>query len=154
LPSRPPRTARAAAVRLFVDSGAWIALRSRRDQHHAAADRAFRAAIERGVPLVTTNLIIAEIYRLTLFRAGREPALRALDRIDASPSVTVHFATSDDHIAGRGWLERLSPRPITYTDAVSFAVAQATRCSHVLAFDQDFTVAGFEVWSPDMRDRR
>ena len=75
MPSRPPRTAPAAAVRLFVDSGAWIALRSRRDQHHVAADRAFRAAIEHRIHLVTTNLVLAEIHRLTLFRAGLEPAL-------------------------------------------------------------------------------
>lgn len=145
MPSRPPRTASAAA-RLFVDSGAWIALRSRRDQHHAAADRAFRAAIEQRVPLVTTNLVVAEIHRLTLFRAGRDPALRALERIDASPSVTVHFATSDDHIAGRRWLERLAPRPVTYTDAVSFAVMEARKCTHVLGFDEDFAAAGFELW--------
>jgi predicted nucleic acid-binding protein len=122
-------------------------LRSRRDQYHAAADRAFRAAIERRLPLVTTNLIIAETYRLTLFRAGREPALRALDRIDASPSVTVHFTTSVDHAAARRWLERLSPLPITYTDAVSFAVIEATKCTHVLGFDRDFAAAGFDLWT-------
>jgi predicted nucleic acid-binding protein len=145
LPSRPPRTAHVAA-RLFVDSGAWIALRSLRDQHHAAADRAFRSAIEQRIPLVTTNLVVAEIHRLTLFRAGREPALRALERIDASPSVIIHFATSDDHLAARRWLERLAPRPVTYTDAVSFAVMEATKCTQVLGFDQDFAAAGFEVW--------
>lgn len=103
--------------------------------------------MERRIPLVTTNLIIAEVFRLTLFRAGREPALRALDRIDASPSVTVHFATSDDHIAGRRWLERLAPRPVTYTDAVSFAVIETTKCTHVLSFDADFSAAGFELWA-------
>jgi uncharacterized protein len=135
-------------VRLFVDSGAWIALRSRRDQHHAQADAAFRAAIERRIALVTTNLIVAETYRLTLFRAGHEPALRALDRIDASSSVTVHFATSADHSSARRWLERLAPRPVTYTDAVSFAVMGVARCTHVLAFDRDFAAAGFELWTP------
>lgn len=81
-----------------------------------------------------------------LYRAGVAPALRALDAIDASPSVTVYFATHDDHLAGRRWLERLAPRPITYTDAVSFAVMAATRCTHVLGFDEDFAVAGFERW--------
>ena len=115
---------------------------------HAAAERAFGAAVERRIPLVTTNLIVAEVFRLTLFRAGREPALRGLDRIDASPSVTVHFATGDDHRAARGWLERLAPRPITYTDAVSFAAIDATKCTHVLGFDADFEAAGFELWTP------
>jgi uncharacterized protein len=148
LPSRGHRTGRAAAApaRLFVDSGAWIALRSRRDQHHAEADRLFREALSRRIPLLTSSLIIAETHRLTLFRAGVQPALRALDRIDASPSVTIHFPTADDHAAARRWLERLAPRPVTYTDAISFAVMGVKRCSHVLGFDQDFAAAGFTIW--------
>lgn len=147
MPSRPQRIARAAAPeRLFVDSGAWIALRSRRDQHHAEADRLFREAIRRRLQLVTTNLVIAETHRLTLFRAGTEPALRALDRVDASPSTTVHFATARDHEEALRWLARLSPRPITYTDAVSFSVMIAAKCDHVLGFDNDFVAAGFRFW--------
>jgi predicted nucleic acid-binding protein len=148
LPSRGPRTARAAAApaRLFVDSGAWIALRSRRDQHHAEADRLFREALQHRIPLLTTNLVIAETHRLTLFRVGLQPALRLLDRIDASGSVTVHFPAVEDHAAARRWLERLAPRPVTYADAVSFAVMEATGCGHVLGFDQDFAAAGFTLW--------
>ncbi len=147
MPSRRERTARVAApARLFVDSGAWIALRSRRDQHHAEADRLFREAIRHGSSLLTTNLVIAEIHRLTLFRVGLDPALRALDRIDASPSASVHFATAQDHDEGRRWLECLAPRPISYTDAVSFAVMAAGKCKHVLGFDGDFAAAGFELW--------
>lgn len=147
MPRRPLHTAHAAApARLFVDSGAWIALRSRKDQHHAEADRLFRNALDRRIPLITTNLVIAEIHRLTLFRAGLEAALKALDRIDASPSVTIHFAAARDHAEGRRWLERLAPRPITYTDAVSFAVMAAGECRHVLGFDGDFAAAGFELW--------
>jgi predicted nucleic acid-binding protein len=134
--------------RLFVDSGAWIALRSRRDQHHAEADRLFREALRRRIPLATTDLVLAELHRLTLFRAGVLPALRTLDRIDQSPSVTVHFAAAEHHAAARRWLERLAPHAITYTDAVSFAVMQGLRCRHALAFDHDFTAAGFELWRP------
>lgn len=134
--------------RLFVDSGAWVALRSRRDQHHAEADRLFREALRRRIPLATTDLVLAEVHRLTLFRAGVLPALRALDRIDQSPSVTVHFAAAEHHAAARRWLERLAPHPITYTDAVSFAVMEGLRCRHALAFDHDFTAASFELWRP------
>jgi predicted nucleic acid-binding protein len=148
LPNRPPRTVHAAArPRLFVDSGAWIALRSRRDQHHQAADRAFRAAIDQRIPLVTTNLVVAESHRQTLFRAGYAPAVRALEVIDSSSAITVHFASSEDHRMAREWLQRLAPRPITYTDAVSFAVIEATKCTHVLGFDEDFVAAGFELWN-------
>jgi predicted nucleic acid-binding protein len=90
--------------------------------------------------------VIAEVHRLTLFRVGFQAALRGLDRIDASPSVMVHFTGAEEHRAARRWLERLAPRPITYTDAVSFAVMDATRCRHVLGFDQDFVAAGYLLW--------
>jgi len=153
LPSHPLRTPRGAAgpARLFVDSGAWIALRSRRDQHHEEADRLFREAVTQRIRLFTTSLVVAEVHRLTLFRAGVQPALRALDRIDASPSVTVHFPGAESHAAARRWLERLAPRPVTYADAVSFAVMEEARCSHVLGFDADFEVAGFVLWRPHHR---
>jgi predicted nucleic acid-binding protein len=106
----------------------------------------FREALNRQVPLVTTNLILAEVHRLTLFRFGTRPAWLALERVEASAHVSIHVANAEDHAAARGWMERLAPRPITYTDAVSFAVMEATACGHALAFDRDFEVAGFTLW--------
>jgi predicted nucleic acid-binding protein len=135
-----------APGKLFVDSGAWIALRSRRDQHHAETDRLFRKALEQRIPLLTTNLIIAEVHRLTLHRAGVDPAMKALDRIGASMSVTIHFAGAEDHTSALRWIERLRPLPATYTDAVSFAVMESGSCNHVLGFDNDFVAAGFYLW--------
>lgn len=96
--------------------------------------------------MFTTNLVLAETHRLTLFRIGIQPALRALDHVDASASVTIDFPNAEDHAAARRWLERLSPRPITYTDAVSFAVMERSRCRHALGFDRDFAAAGFTLW--------
>ena len=96
--------------------------------------------------LVTTNLVLAESHRLTLFRVGVDAAARGLDRINESPSVTVHFATAEDHAAARRWLARLAPRSVTYADAVSFSVMESIGCTRVLGFDHDFEAAGFELW--------
>ncbi len=41
----------------------------------------------------------------------------------------------------------MAPRPVTYTDAVSFAVMEALACRHVIGFDQDFPAAGFTLWN-------
>ncbi|MFQ5665402.1 MAG: hypothetical protein ACE5I7_03130 [Candidatus Binatia bacterium] len=38
---------------------------------------------------------------------------------------------------------------LTYTDAVSFAVMQATRWRTVMSFDHDFVVGGFQLWQWD-----
>jgi predicted nucleic acid-binding protein len=129
---------------VFVDSGPWIALASRRDGRHADADRLFRAAIGRRIPLVTTDLVVAEAHRLLLFRAGGAAARAFLERIDRSPSLRLEFVTAARHARAREWLAKLDDQVITYTDAVSFAVVEATRCSAVLTFDGDFVVAGFQ----------
>ena len=70
-PGAPPR-------RAFVDSGAWIALASADDRYHGAADGVFREAVRARTSLVTTNLVLAEVHRFLLFRAGIRAALAAL----------------------------------------------------------------------------
>src|SRR2546427_9760175 len=57
---------------LFVDSGAWIALASARDRHHAEADSLFRIATTLRLPLLTTNLVVAEVHRSEERRVGKE----------------------------------------------------------------------------------
>lgn len=105
-----------------------------------------RLAVSRHVRLLTTNLILAESHRFLLHRAGNRVAAAVLDRIDASPLVTVEFVTADHHQAARRWLARLADQRITYTDAVTFAVMDALRCRTAISFDHDFVVAGFRLW--------
>src|SRR5436190_12644694 len=144
---RPPRAAgERQPARVFVDSGAWLALFSARDDNHATAEILFRRAADRRVPLFTTNLVLAEVHRLILFRAGPAAASAALARVDDSALVAVTYARHAHHQAARAWLARLSDQKITYTDATSFAVMDAERCGVAMSFDRDFWVAGFELW--------
>jgi len=128
---------------LFVDSSAWIALASARDRRHGEVDEAMREALLARTRLVTTNLVLAEVQRWLLFRAGPLPARAILARVEASPAVELTFATREHHTAALEWLEHLGDQRLSYTDAVSFAVMRAARCDTALTFDRDFTVAGF-----------
>jgi len=116
------------------------------DQHHAEADQMFRQAVRERVRLITTNLIVAEVHRFILFHVGIRAAALLLDRIDASPLLTIEFVTAAHHAAARRWLAKLSDQVITYTDAISFAVMEAARCRVAMSFDHDFEVAGFRLW--------
>ncbi len=133
--------------RAFVDSSGWIALVSADDGHHPAADAIFREAAKARTNLVTTNLVLAEVHRFVLFRAGIRAASATLERIASSGLVRIEYATAQHHAAAIGWLRKLHDQVITYTDAVSFAVVAATRCGAVIGFDHDFAVAGFRLWS-------
>ena len=106
----------------------------------------FREAAGRRIRLLTTNLVVAEVHRLLLFRAGARPAARVLDRFEASPLTLIEFATAEHHRGARAWLDRLTDPPVSYTDAVSFAVMKATRCTAAMSFGRDFRRAGFALW--------
>ena len=130
---------------VLVERGGWIAQISRRDQYHEKADALFRRAVRERTPLVTTNLIVAEVHRQLLHRAGIAAAARALELMEAS-DLALEFVTMAHHRAARGWLQRLDDQPLTYTDAVSFAVMATRRCRFVIGFDHHFEIAGFELW--------
>jgi predicted nucleic acid-binding protein len=135
-----------APASLFVDSSAWLAFFSARDGRHADADRLMRYAIQAQVPLLTSSLVLSELHRLLLFRAGIRAAAAALDKIDASRNVTVKHTDTKTHQAARAWLAKLGDQAITYTDATSFALMAEHRCRAVLSFDKDFVIAGFTLW--------
>ena len=138
----------AGAGSVYVDTSAWIAFFSARDQNHAEATLLFREAVERDVRLITTNLVLAEIHRLILHRVGTAAALQVLTRIESNPRVSVVFAGGAHHADGKAWLVRLPGSRLTYTDAVSFAVMADLRCEDFLSFDADFVAAGFRPWPP------
>ena len=138
-PSDAPR-------KLFVDSAAWLAFFSARDGRHADADRLMREAMALKIPLLTTNLVLAEVHRLLLHRAGIQPAATALERIDLSKAVTVLYPDAKLHREARSWLTKLGDQVISYADAVSFSAMKAQQCHYALSFDHDFVTAGFSLW--------
>jgi predicted nucleic acid-binding protein len=131
---------------VFVDSSAWFAVASASDGRHSDADHLLREAVRAGIPLLTTNLVLAEVHRLALMRMGIQPALAALDRIANSALVTLVYPSQEHHRTAREWLARLADQPISYTDAISFAVMASARCDVAMTFDRHFAVAGFRLW--------
>ena len=147
MPKRDRRTEKhVTGNSVFVDTSAWIALFSRRDQNHIRADRLFRAVITSKRQLFTTNLILAEIHRLLLHRAGIEAAAAALAMLEASPLVRIEFAGPAHHQSAKHWMGKLRQHPISYTDAVSFAVLESVGCKEAMSFDHHFRPAGFSLY--------
>jgi uncharacterized protein len=133
---------------VYVDTSAWIAFFSARDQNHAEAASLFRQALARNTQLITSDLVIAEIHRLILHRVGSAAALQTLNRIESSSSVSIVFATEAHHSAAKEWLAQLFDYRLTYTDAVSFAIMKNLQCVGFLGFDSDYLAAGFHPWTP------
>ena len=129
----------------FVDSSFWVALRFRRDERHPAATALWGAS--RG-PLLTTNHVVGETWTFLRRRIGYRHAVEFIDAVERSPSLrTEHVGRETEEEAWR-WLRRHGERPYSFVDATSFVLAKALRVREVLAFDGDFSAAGFVELRP------
>jgi uncharacterized protein len=124
----------------FVDTSYWVALRFARDRHHPDA-----AAIMTSAPgaLLTTNQVIGETWTFLNRRAGHEAAVRFLDATQSAAALTIVWTDQRVEAEAWRWLRRHDERPYSFVDATSFAVMRRRRIREALAFDGDFTAAGF-----------
>lgn len=126
---------------IFVDRSFWVALRDRRDPWHLEAV----ALLERHAEdnLLTTNHVRGETWTYLRRRAGHAAAVDFLDALERSPPLRVHHVGADQEENALRWLRRHDEREISFVEATSFAIMKAQRVQEALAFDGDFTAAGF-----------
>ena len=130
----------------FLDTSGWFAALSPKEAKHRAAHAAYRAWIEGGDDLVTTNLVVAEMQILLMRFRGADEGLRFMDSLYKDPSHEVVFVdralerTAVDH-----WLRRYRDHPLSLADAVSFEVMHSRGIRQALALDEHFELAGFDV---------
>jgi uncharacterized protein len=126
---------------IFVDTSFWVALTNRRDSRHREAS-ALLAAHETD-RLVTTSDVRGETWTFLRRRAGHSTAVRFLDALSASPRVELVRVSETTETEASGWLRRRDDREFSWVDATSFATMRALRIVEALAFDGDFSAAGF-----------
>jgi len=126
-------------VRL-ADTSFWVALASARDSHHNEATALWQQQSE---PVLVTNHIAGETWTFLRRRAGHDAAVVALAVFRSARVNLAHVEPKQESDAWR-WLERHDERPYSFVDATSFAVMRSRRVREALAFDDDFTAAGFQ----------
>jgi predicted nucleic acid-binding protein len=131
---------------IFVDTSFWLALRMRHDAHHDPA-RAL-ARIHGDAPLITTNHVRGETWTFVRRRTGHRAAVHFLDHLAASPRIEVVRVDEEVERDALRWLRRHDEREYSFVDATSFAVMRDRRIREALAFDGDFSAAGFVELRP------
>ncbi|MCP3964138.1 MAG: PIN domain-containing protein [bacterium] len=129
----------------FVDTSYWVALLLARDRHQPEARDLWRSDLG---PLLTTNHVVGETWTFLSRRADHGSAVAFLDAVERSPRVVlIHVDEAIEEEAWR-WLRRHDEREYSFVDAVSFAVMRRRRLTEALAFDGDFSAAGFVELRP------
>ena len=148
--------------RVFVDTGAFVALADAGDQHHEQAVAIYQRLLADGVELYTTNHVVDETCTWLLRRRdlARPAALRyreLLRRVTVSATVDelpdaraaagrmrLIYSTAEVEDAAWQLLSTYDTPGLTFTDCASFAAMRSLSISKAFAFDENFDVMGFE----------
>lgn len=126
---------------IFVDTSFRVALRNRKDQHHQEAIELLQ--VRGNDSLVTTNHVRGESWTYLRRKAGHRSAVDFLDALERSPRITVTLVRPELEASAIKWLRRHDERQYSFVDATSFAFMKQQKVAEALAFDGDFSAAGF-----------
>lgn len=138
--------------KLFIDTGAWIALNNRRDIHHSSAVKANKNFLDEGYFYVSTDYVLDETYTLLLYDVGHKRAVEFGDEIksllDMRKISIIHI---NRDMLDEAWevFKKYSDKDFSFTDCTSFAVMKKYEISEAFSFDKHFEQYGL-IRLPDL----
>ena len=126
---------------IFVDTSFWVAAAIEADSYHEEASELLSARPAEA--LATSNHVIGETWTFVRRRFGHPIAVRLVDHIEQTPRLRILRAGREAEREAWQWLRRRDDREYSFVDATSFALMRSLRIRGALAFDGDFTAAGF-----------
>ena len=130
---------------MFVDTGAFVALRNSGEREHEAAREALSGLVSERAQLLTSNYVFSETYTALLVRAGRDEAIQWGRRFRAGEAVeTVRI---DESVEQEAWsiLESHADKRWSHVDATSFALMEREGITEAFAFDRHFAQRGLTL---------
>lgn len=121
---------------VFVDTSIWYAAADAGDAH---SDVAQSLLAEHAGTLVTSDLVLAELWNLVTARTNHSVANRTVAAI-ASGVARIESTTVADFEAAQAMLAHYPDQSFSLTDRTSWALMERLAITQALAFDADFRI--------------
>lgn len=130
--------------KIFVDTGAFIALGWQGDQHHQAAVEFYRKYRD-SWQMYTSNYIIAETYTWLRYHAPARNAfifLKTIEKLQSESRLVVIYAGQEIEKKAKQLLYKYRDLTLSYPDAVTGAIVVNQKIFQVFGFDEHLSVFG------------
>jgi hypothetical protein len=125
-------------MKLFVDTGAFIALTDADDENHKAAAAFYRNAKEKGTRFVTTNFVVCETMNYLGVRISHPIAVLFWESLKKSGFIEIVTVAPSIEDAAFTIFKRYSDKDFSFTDCTSFSFMRSLKLKSGFAFDKHF----------------
>jgi hypothetical protein len=125
-------------MRIFIDTGAFIALTDADDENHKTAKTVYKNAVEKGAKFITTNFVVCETINYLQSRVSHNIAVIFRENLKKSGLVETVNIIPPIEDAAFAIFKQYSDKDFSFTDCTSFAVMKSLRINNAFAFDRHF----------------
>jgi predicted nucleic acid-binding protein len=125
-------------MKLFVDTGAFIALMDADDENHKAAAAFYRNSREKGARFVTTNFIVCETMNYLRARISHDTAVLFRENLKKSSFNEIITVTGSIEEAAFAIFKKYADKDFSFTDCTSFSTMSSLKLKTAFAFDKHF----------------
>jgi predicted nucleic acid-binding protein len=133
---------------LLIDTGAFIALLDPNDNLHSEA-KTFYQTLPGSVRRFITQAVVGECYTFFRYRHGASAALRWLDYLDSAQStqhLQLMYHDEIDSLRAGQILRGFQDQALSYTDALTLAVAERYKARGIFGFDYHLALTGLPLF--------
>lgn len=134
--------------KLFIDTGAFIALVDERDPLHQET-RTFYTSLTKHTRLLTSLMVVSETYTWLRYHAGSNLAIRFLEiteKAEKTGFLKVIIPDEDVKNNAHAVLRKYLDQDLSYVDAVSFVILEAMKIKDIFGFDAHFYIIKRNLW--------
>lgn len=125
-------------MKIFIDTGAFIALTDADDENHQAAVTFYRGSKERGGRFLTTNFVVCETMNYLRAKVSQRVAVFFRENLKKSGLIETIQVTPSVEDEAFIIFKRYSDKDFSFTDCTSFAVMRSLKLKSAFAFDKHF----------------
>ncbi len=125
-------------MKLFVDTGAFIALTDADDANHNAAAAFYRSSKEKGTRFVTTDFVACETMNYLRSRISHQVAVLFRENLKKSGFIEIVRVTPSIEEAAFVIFKQYIDKDFSFTDCTSFSIMRSLGLKKAFAFDKHF----------------
>ena len=132
-------------MKIFVDTGAWLALHDKQDQFHLQAIEA-RARIEKEkIELITSDFIFDESLTFIRYRSSHDAAVLFGSSLLQSSIVTIISVDRELLHLAFELFRKYRDQDFSLTDCTSFVLMKRLKLTTCFTFDSHFAHMGYTL---------